>query len=611
MTWWAAMYAAPLAVLFGLMFSGFATATARPRLRATLGALAPLSTLPALVPALAPDPGEVRVDWLLLGTRLEMDGLAGPLIVVAVILYFTALAAIGWRRKAGGGNVTGRGGKAGAAGADRMPALSGFLVAAYLGNVTVYAAADTATFYLSFAVMSFAAFGAIIHDLTDKARFASKVYLVMSVISEVSVLSALMIITAAAGPAVADAPAAVSGHPLSWLIIALLIVGFGVKAGTVPLHIWLPLAHPAAPPAASAVLSGAMVKAGMLGWLRFLPLGEDPERAWGLVLLALALVGAFAAVVVGAVQKDPKVVLAYSTISQLGFMGAVVSVGLLEPTLAAACAWATVVYAVHHGIAKGALFLGVQMWRELRRSPWRWPIIAGMAVSAAAVAGAPFTSGALGKYVSKKAVEDLGIGWLPLDSLLPLVATGSTILLIRVAVLLHREEKSEEPAGPAVAAAWLALVPLGVAVPWLIGEYRVPLDPPSPDPAVLWDATWPIALGAVIAAGLWWMATRSRAFGDVASADSDPIFPPGDLLGPELVVARSALRGAADADERVRDAAGRVGESIAEGAASANRVVDDAVARSDERLARASVSGLVLLGVVAALMAIVVITGGA
>lgn len=604
MTWWAAMYAAPFAVLLALMCSGLATPGARPRLRAALGALAPFTTLPALVPALTEDPGEVRVDWLLLGTRLEMDGLAAPLVIVAVILYFAALAAIGWRRNAASGAD-------GNAGVDRTPALSGFLLAAYLGNVGVYVAADTATFYLSFAVMSFAAFGAIVHDLTGKARFASKVYIVMSVISEVSVLSAMMIITAAAGPVIADAPAAVSAHALSGLIIVLLLVGFGVKAGTVPLHIWLPLAHPAAPPAASAVLSGAMVKAGMFGWLRFLPLGEEAERAWGMTLLALALFGAFAAVVVGAVQKDPKVVLAYSTISQLGFMGAVVSVALLQPSLAVACAWATVVYAVHHGIAKGALFLGVQMWRELRGGPWRWPIIVGMVVSAAAVAGAPFTSGALGKYVSKKVVEDLDIGWLPLDSVLPLVATGSTILLIRVAMLLHREDKSEDPGGTAVALAWLALVPLGVAVPWLIGEHAVPLDPPSPDPGVLWDATWPIGLGVLIGAALWWAVTRARLFGDRADSDDhDPIFPPGDLLGPELVVARSVMRRTADADGRVREAAGGAGKSVAGGVSAANRAVDRVVANSDDGLGSTTVSGLVLLGLVAVLMVIVVITGG-
>ena len=94
------------------------------------------------------------------------------------------------------------------------------------------------------------------------------------------------------------------------LTVVLLFIGFGVKAGLVPLHVWLPLAHPAAPPAASAVLSGAMVKAGLVGWLRFLPLGQHERglEVLGWVLMALALIGAFLAVVVGVLQDDPKVV---------------------------------------------------------------------------------------------------------------------------------------------------------------------------------------------------------------------------------------------------------------------------------------------------------------
>ena len=64
-------------------------------------------------------------------------------------------------------------------------------------------------------------------------------------------------------------------------LLFLLVIGFGIKLGVVPLHFWLPLAHPVAPTPASAVLSGAMIKAGLLGWMRFLPLGEVAMPKWG------------------------------------------------------------------------------------------------------------------------------------------------------------------------------------------------------------------------------------------------------------------------------------------------------------------------------------------
>lgn len=83
----------------------------------------------------------------------------------------------------------------------------------------------------------------------------------------------------------ADVPAAVAASPLRNELIVLLLVSLGIKAGLVPLHVWLPLAHPVAPTPASAVLSGAMIKAGLLGWLRFIPFGLAawPEAGHALI----------------------------------------------------------------------------------------------------------------------------------------------------------------------------------------------------------------------------------------------------------------------------------------------------------------------------------------
>ena len=87
--------------------------------------------------------------------------------------------------------------------------------------------------------------------------------------------------------------------------------------GLVPLHVWLPLAHPAAPMPASAVLSGAIIKAGVIGLIRFLPFdGALPD--WGAVLTAVGLLTAFYGVAVGITQANPKTVLAYSSVSQMG-----------------------------------------------------------------------------------------------------------------------------------------------------------------------------------------------------------------------------------------------------------------------------------------------------
>jgi hydrogenase-4 component B len=123
------------------------------------------------------------------------------------------------------------------------------------------------------------------------------------------------------------------------LAVGLLAAGFAVKAGIMPLHVWLPLAHPAAPVAASAVLSGALIKAGLIGWLRLLPLGGAAWPGWGTVFVVVGLTTAIAGALIGVAQTRPKVVLAYSSVSQMGIIATLVGVGLLAPAAAPPRSW--------------------------------------------------------------------------------------------------------------------------------------------------------------------------------------------------------------------------------------------------------------------------------
>lgn len=586
---WASVVGAPLVVLLLLALTPFAAR--RPRLLAQrrLAAWSWVAVLPAGVAALVGDGDVHAVDWLLLGTSVQLDEVGRPLLGLAAVLYGLGLAFVPRARTR------------------RPQVLAAFLLMCFLGNVGVFVAADLVTFYLSFTLVSFVGYAAVVHTGSAPARRAGTVYLVLTVLGETAVLAALLLVAGTGTLAVRDAPAAVAASPDATLIVLLLVVGFGVKAGAVPLHVWLPLAHPAAPTPASALLSGVMLKAGLVGWLRFLPIGEQAGAGttqgagaaggdlatWGAVLLVLALAGGFLAVPVGLLQDDPKVVLAYSSISQMGFLTALVGAALVDPAVAAACTAAAVVYAVHHGLAKGALFLGVQAW-DAERLP-RGLVAAGLAVAGLSLAGAPLTSGFVAKYVSKQATGDVVVPGtdLPLDAVLPWVGVGSTVLLVRFGVLLARRPRRPRPTPVLRDVAWLALPVVAVLpVARLAADRDDVLDVPSfLSASSAWDQSWPVLLGLALGAAAIVVGRRPALSGSRLAHPRGDLVPPGDLVVLEERAAGAAVRAA----QRGIEAGGRLRTALAERTDGATRPATLLLDRAQRLLGGWSGTGVVLL----------------
>ena len=182
------------------------------------------------------------------------------------------------------------------------------------------------------------------------------------------------LIAAALFLAAADAPAATfealrasaAGLPPGTrdAIFLLALAGFGSKAGLVPLHVWLPRAHPAAPSHVSALMSGAMLKLGIYGLLRVTLdiLGGGPTW-WGGLILALGALSALKGVLYALVENDLKRLLAYSSVENVGIVLMGVGLGLVfrgygQPSLAALALVAALYHALNHATFKGLLFLG-------------------------------------------------------------------------------------------------------------------------------------------------------------------------------------------------------------------------------------------------------------
>jgi formate hydrogenlyase subunit 3/multisubunit Na+/H+ antiporter MnhD subunit len=249
------------------------------------------------------------------------------------------------------------------------------------------------------------------------------------------------------------------------------------------------------------VLSGAAVKAGVIGFIRFLPLGAAmPE--WGEALAAAGLFSAFYGVLVGITQQNPKTVLAYSSVSQMGLLSAVLGMGLAAGDTNAALG--TSFAAAHHVLVKGGLFLAIGVAAIVGARPW--PVLIPAAVLALGLGGLPLTGGALAKLAMK---AQFGEGIV--NSLAALSAAGSTLLMLhflRRLMLVAPRGSAAAPSAPQTWA-WLIMAFAAVAVPW--GLYPTAGNGARLDafaPAALWAALWPVLLGGLLAAALWRWGNR-------------------------------------------------------------------------------------------------------
>ena len=149
----------------------------------------------------------------------------------------------------------------------------------------------------------------------------------------------------------------------SGVLFLLAVIGFGTKAGFIPMHVWLPEAHPAAPSHVSAVMSGVMIKTGIYGLLRMLTLLGPPPAWWGWTFVAMGVVSGILGVLYALSQHDLKRLLAYHSVENIGIIALGLGVGVLgisygNPTMAALGFTGGLLHVVNHAVFKSLLFLG-------------------------------------------------------------------------------------------------------------------------------------------------------------------------------------------------------------------------------------------------------------
>ncbi len=238
---------------------------------------------------------------------------------------------------------------------------------AYLAGMNlVVLANDAFSFLVAWEFMSLTSWALVIahHKGRDNLR-AGFVYLVMAGFGTLALLLAFGLLAGANGNYVFDAIR--DPHPQAWvaaIVLILAMFGAGSKAGVVPLHGWLPLAHPAAPSHVSALMSGVMTKVAIYGFIRIVfDLLGQPAWWWSMVVLAVGGVSAVMGVLYALMQNDIKRVLAYSTIENIGIIFAALGLalafraeGMAVP--AALALTAALLHVFNHSLFKSLLFVG-------------------------------------------------------------------------------------------------------------------------------------------------------------------------------------------------------------------------------------------------------------
>ncbi len=238
---------------------------------------------------------------------------------------------------------------------------------AYLAGMNlVLLSADAFSFLVSWEFMSLTSWALVIAHHRDKDNLrAGFVYLLMAGFGTLTLLLAFGLLAGAGGAYDFDAMRA--AHPttgIAALVLILALLGAGSKAGLVPLHAWLPLAHPAAPSHVSALMSGVMTKVAVYGFIRIVfDLLGAPDWWWSLPVLTLGAASAVMGVLYALMQRDLKRVLAYSTIENIGiiFVALGLALAFKASAMNAAAALALTAALLHvfnHSLFKNLLFCG-------------------------------------------------------------------------------------------------------------------------------------------------------------------------------------------------------------------------------------------------------------
>lgn len=375
-----------------------------------------------LIPVVNGENLSCSLPRLLGGLRFEADGFRGVYAAIAGLMWMmTTLFSAEYLRHYRNRNR-----------------LYFFTLLTFGATVGVFLADDLMTAFIFFEIMSFTSYVMVIHDENPAAMRAGQTYLAVAVLGGMVMLMGLFLLSSMAGTLriseLREACAKLPDEQRTELYIAgaLILFGYGAKAGMFPLHIWLPKAHPAAPAPSSALLSGILTKAGIYGILVLTSRVFLHDAGWGTAMLALGEATMLLGAVLAVFSVNLKKTLACSSVSQIGFILTGIGMQALlgeENTLAI---WGTELHMVNHSLFKLVLFMSAgAVYMNTHRlnlndirgfGRGKPALMAAFLAGCLGIAGVPLFSG----YISKTLLHESIVEYTE-----ALAEAGSSVLLMK------------------------------------------------------------------------------------------------------------------------------------------------------------------------------------
>lgn len=392
------------------------------------------------------------------GISFEVDILGFILALIAAVVWFLATVfAKVYMDHEGGGNR-----------------FYPFLLLSLGGCLGVFLTGDFFSLFVFFELMSLASYVLVIHEESAAAMAAGYKYLILTLIGGLALFFGIVIAFEVAGNvSFASGFHFVEANRLAFIAFLAFLVGFGMKMGIFPMHVWLPDAHPVAPSPASALLSGVMLKTGAYGLIRVVYNVYGPElikaAGWDTILLVLASITIFLGSAVAIAQTDIKRRLAYSSIGQMGYV--LLGLALLTENGLVG----TIFHIFSHALMKSTLFLaagaiiyktGKRKISDLGGIGYQMPItLICFTMASLAMIGIPPLNGFISKLVLSMGALDAGKPAFVFLLILSSLMNGIYYLPIIISAFFGVDKEKrlwEQPFAELKPSMWIPIVLLAV-----------------------------------------------------------------------------------------------------------------------------------------------------